>query len=114
MTIRTVLRSRLVEKHRLVLNVTLQRVAQRTTHICVRACQWKLSALIVVKRGRLPALVHMALGAAGNSILGGKLRAVRIAVTRLTIGGRTLELNFVRARLRFVTFVTRDSTMPAE
>lgn len=62
----------------------------------------------MVKGGRGPAQIHVAIPALGNSILGNKLAAVRICMAGFAILWRSLELNFVGAGERFVTFVTRD------
>jgi len=77
----------------------------------VRACQRKLSALVVVKRGWRPALIHVTLSAFGYAILSRKLAGVQIGVTGLTIFGRALELDFVCPGQSFVTFVTSDPAM---
>ena len=77
----------------------------------MRPYQWELSALVMIERRRRPPLIDVALRALRNSILCGKLRPVRIRVTTLAIGRRALELNLVRIRQRFVTFVTSHTAM---
>jgi len=80
----------------------------------VRSCQWELSAFIVVKGGRGPAPINVAISTLGNSILGNKLGAVRICVTGFAILWRSLELNFVGAGECLVTFVTRDAAVTSD
>ena len=111
MAIRAVFRRGFVEQNVLALDVSLQRVAHRATHICVSARQRELSTLVVVKRGGRPALIHVAITALGDSVLGGKLTAVRVCVAPLTILRGALELNFVRTGGHFVTFVARNCAM---
>src|SRR6266852_6233821 len=67
-----------VEQDWLALDIALQRVAHRTTHIRVAARQRELSAFVVVKRGGHPTLVHMAIPALRDSVLRRELAAVRI------------------------------------
>jgi hypothetical protein len=109
--VRAVLRGGFVEQHRLALNVSFRSVAHGAGHICVRPGQRKLGALVVVKRGRRPALVHVTIPAFRDAILGRKLAAVRIGVTRLTVYGCALKLNLMCVKLRLVTFVAGDSAM---
>ena len=114
MAVRTILRRRLVKQHRFVLDLALQRVTHCTTDICVRPCQGKRSALIVVERGRRPALVHMAVSALGYAVFSSKLARVRIGVAAFAILGRSLELNLVRIGGHFVTLVTCNRSMTPE
>lgn len=100
-----------IEQDRFALDFALQGVAHGAAHICVAARQRELRPFVVVKCGRRPPLVDMALRAFCISVLGGELAAVRIGVTRFTIRRRSLELNFVGTRGRFVTFVTSDRAM---
>ena len=51
----------------------------------------------MVKRGRGPPLVHVAILAFGNSVLGRKLGAMGVGVAAFTILRRAFELNFVGA-----------------
>ena len=111
MAVHAILQGGFVEQHGFALNLLFEPVAHGTAHVCVRACQGKLSAFIVVKRGRLPPLIHMAISAFHHSILGRKLAAVRIRVARFTIFRRAFELNLVGVRQRFVALPTCDSTM---
>lgn len=111
MAVRAVLRSGFIKQYRLALNVAFQSVTQSAGHIGVRPCQRELSALIVVKRRRRPALVHVAIATLRDAIPGGELGAVRIRVTGLTIFWRAFELNLMRGRLRLVTFLASDSAM---
>lgn len=114
MAIRAILRRRFVEQDRFTLDVVLQGVAHRAAHVGVAACQGELSALIVVKRGRGPALIHMAITALSDSILGNKLTAVLIRVAGFALFWRPFELNFVGAGESLVALVTSDSAMGAE
>ena len=68
----------------------------------------------MVKRGWGPALVHMAIPAFCDSVLGRELAAVRIRVAGFAILRRSFELNFVGAGERLVAFVARDPAMRAE
>ena len=111
MTAGTILWCGFVEENRLALHIALQGVTLRAADICVSACQRKLSALIVVKRRRRPTLVHVAVSALRDSILRGKLAAVHVRVTRITICRRSFELNFVIARGDFVTVRAADRAM---
>lgn len=103
-----------VEQDQLALNLALQRVTHRAGYICVAACQRELSALIVVKFGGGPALIHVAICAFCNSILGNELVGVWIRVARFAILWRPFELNFVGAGGCLVTFSARGAAMSAE
>ena len=84
-----------VEQDRLALDLALQRVAHRAAHIGVSARQRELRPFVVVKYGRRPPLVHVAIAALCDSVLGGELAAVRIGVAGFAFLWRSLELNFV-------------------
>lgn len=114
MTIRTIFRRGFVKQNQLALDLFLQRVAHRATNICVRSSQRELSAFIVVKCGRGPALIHMAIPALGDPVLSAKLTAVRICVAGFAIRWRSLELNFVRAREYFVAFAAGDAAVSSD
>ena len=111
MAIRAVLRRRFVEQNVLALDFALQRVAHGATHICVSARQGELRALVVVKRRGRPTLVHMAIPALGDSVLGGKLPGVRVRVAAFAILRRALELNFVRPGRHLMAFVACNRAM---
>src|SRR6202166_902318 len=93
-----------VEQDRLALNVALLCMTQRAAHIRVAACQRELSAFVMVKCGRRPALFQMTISALRDSVLGGKLAAVGIRVAAFAILGRALKLNFVGAGKQLVAF----------
>src|ERR1700722_11679754 len=112
--IRAILGRGIVEQDRLASDIALQRVAHRATHIRMAACQRELSAFVVVKHGGRPPLVHMAIRTFCDPSLGNKLAAVRIAVARFAIRGRSLELDFVGTGGHFVAFITCDSTMSSD
>ena len=114
MAIRAVLWRGFVEQNRLALDFALQGVAHRAAHICVAACQRELRALIVVKRGRGPPLIDMAISTLCDSVLGHKLAAVRIRVAGFAILRRSFELNIVGAGKHLVAFVTRHTSMRTE
>jgi len=114
MAIRAILWRGFVEQNRLALDLALHGVAHRATHIRVAARQWELSPLIMVKRGRGPSLVHVAIPAFGNSVLGHKLAAVRIRVAGFAILRRSRKLNLLGAGERLVAFAAGDSAMRAE
>lgn len=86
-------------------------MAHRAAHIGVASGQRELSAFIVVKRGRGPPLVHMAISALGDPVLGSKLASVRVRVAGFAILRRSFELNFVGAGECFVAFVAGDPAM---
>ena len=111
MAIRAILWRGFVEQNRLALDLALQRVAHRAAHIRVAARQGKLSALIVVKSRRGPPLIHMAIPALRDSVLGHKLAAVRIRMAGFAILRRSRKLNFVGAGERLVAFAARDAAM---
>ena len=111
MAVRTVLRGGLIKAHGFTLDFLFQFVAHVAGHVGVRPCQRKLSALIVVKRRRRPALVHVAVATLRDAIPGGELCAVRICVAGLAVFRRVFELNLMRGRLRLVTFAARDAAM---
>ncbi len=111
MTIGTIFWRGFVKQNQFALNFALQGMALCAAHICVRSCQRELSALIVVERRGRPALIHMAISTFCDSFLGNELAAVWICMTRLAIRRRSLKLNFVRTRGRFVTFITSDRAM---
>ena len=111
MAIHAILWRGFVEQDRLVLDIALQRVAHRATHIRVAARQRKLSALVMVKRGRRPALLDMAIPAFRDPVFGGKLATVRICMAGFAILRRPIELNLVGTGEHFVTFVTSDRAM---
>jgi len=69
MTIRAFFRRGFVKQNQLALDLFLQRVAHRATNIRVRSSQRELSAFIVVKGGRRPALIHVAIPALGDPVL---------------------------------------------
>jgi len=109
--IRAILWRGLVEQNRLALDLALQGVAHGATHVCVAARQRELCAFVVVERGRGPPLIHVAIPALGDSILGSELAAVRIRMAGFAILRRSLELNFVRAGERFVAFAAGHPAM---
>lgn len=111
MAIRAILRCGFIEQDGLALDLALQRVAHRAADIRVAARQRELGAFIVVKCGRRPALVHVAIRAFCDSVFGGKLAAVRIRVASLAILRRSLELNFVSAGKRLVAFAASGHAM---
>ncbi len=87
-------------------------MALRAAHIFVPSGQRKLRAFIVVKRGRRPPLVHMAILALGDpSVLGRELRPVRIRVASFALLRRPFELNLVRAGQHLVAFVAGHRAM---
>jgi hypothetical protein len=112
--VRTIFRRRLVKEYCFVLDFALQRMTPGATDICVRPCQGKLSALIVVERGRRPTLIHMAVPAPGDSVFRSELARVRIRVAGFAILRRSLELNLVRIGWHFVTLVTCNRSMTSE
>lgn len=114
MTIRAILWRGFVKKDQLVLNLVLQGVAHWAAHICVRPGQRELSAFIVVKRGRSPPLIHVAIPALRDPVLGSELAAVRIVMASFAIRRRSFELNFVGTSEHLVTFVTRDRAMSSD
>lgn len=114
MTIGTIFWRGFVKQNQFALNLALQGMALCAAHICVRPCQRELSALIVVERRGRPALIHMAISTFCDSVLGNKLATVRIRMTSFAIRRRSLELNFVGTRGRFVTFVTSDRAMSSD
>ena len=83
-------------------------MAHGAAHIFVGPGQGELSALIVVKIGRGPPLIHMAIPALCDSVLGHKLAAVRIRVAGFALLRCTLELNLVGAGEHLVAFAARD------
>ena len=113
MAIRTCLGRGLVKQCRLALYVPLLGVALGAGDIRMASGQWKLRALVMVKRRGSPALIDVAVRAFCHSVLGGKLRAVRIGVAALAIFRRPSKLNFVRTGERFVAFVARNRAMRA-
>lgn len=76
--------------------------------------QRELSAFIVVERRGRPALIHMAIPAFCDSVLGHKLAAVRIRVAGFAIRRRPFELNLMRAGKHFVTFATRNRAVSSD
>lgn len=114
MAIRAILRRGLIEQNRLALDLALQCMAHRASHICVAASQWELCAFIVIKGGRGPALIHMAVRAPGDPALCVKLAAVWIRVAGFAILRRSLELNFVGAREHFVAFAAGDAAVSSD
>ena len=73
--------------------------------------QCKLRTFIVIECRRRPALVHMAIRAFCYAILGGKLAAVRIRVTRFAIVWCSLELDFVRSGQGLVALAAHHDPM---
>ena len=112
MAIRAFLGRGLVKQNRFARNLLLQGVALRAAHIFVPSGQRELRALIVIKRGRRPPLVHMAILALGDpSFLGRELRPVRIRVAGFAFLRRPFELNLVGARKHLMAFVTGHRAM---
>lgn len=111
MAIRAIFRRGLVNQNQLALHFARRHVALLAGHIGVAARQRKLCALVVIKCGGRPALVHMAIHALGDSILGCKLAGVRIRVAGLAFFRRSLELNVVRAGRRFVALIAGNRAM---
>jgi len=111
MAIRAILRRGFVEQDRLALNFALQGVAHRAAHIRVAPRQRELRAFIVVKRGRSPPLVHMAIPTLCDPVFGCELAAVRVRVAGLAFLRCSLELNFVGAGGHLVAFAARDRAM---
>ena len=114
MAIRAGFGSGLVKQDRLALNVPLLSVALRAGYVCVATSQWKLRALVVVKGGGGPALIDVAIRALRDSILSGKLCAVRVRVATLAILRRACKLNFMRTGERLVAFVACNRAMCAD
>jgi len=112
--IRAILGCGFVEQDGLTLDLALQGVAHRATHICVSACQRELSAFVVVERGGRPTLIHVTIPALRDSIFRGKLAAVRICVAPFAILRRSLELNLLAARERLVAFVACNGAMSSD
>lgn len=56
----------------------------------------------------------MAISALGDTVLGGKLSAVRICVAAFAILGSTLKLNFMGTGKCLVAFVASDRAMCPE
>ena len=89
-------------------------------HIRVPARQRKLRSLVMIKRGRNPALVHMALRALRDRVpvlvfvLGGELAGVGIHVAGFALFRRALELNFVGAGEHLVAFAAGNSAMSTD
>ena len=96
MAIRAIFWSGFVEQNRFALNLALRRVTHRAAHICVGPRQRELSTFIVVERRGRPALIHVAIPAFCDPVLGHKLAAVRIRVAGFAIRRRTFELNLMR------------------
>lgn len=113
MAIRAVLWRGLVKENHFAQNLAFQGMTLGTAYIFVRPCQGELSALIVVECGRGPSLIHVAVRAFCHTVLGRKLRAMRIRVTSFTLLGSALELNIVGAGEHFVTIGTPDGPMAA-
>ena len=111
MTIHTIFGRWFEKQDRLALNLALQSVAHRTAHICVRSCQWELSAAIVVKCRRGPPQGHVAIPAFRASAGSRKLAAVRIGVTGFANRRRSLELNFAGTGRRLVALSTLRGAM---
>lgn len=111
MAIHAILWRGFVEVNRLALHFLLQSVAHGATHICVRAGQGELRALVVVKRGGRPPQIHVALGALRDPVLVGKLSAVRVGVAGFAIFRRPCKLNLVRAGKNFVALGASDIAM---
>lgn len=95
MTVRAIFRRGFVEQYQLALDLLLQHVAHRAAHIGVRSRQRELSSFIVVKCGGRPPLVDVAVCTFCDSVLRGKLAAVRVAMAGLAIRRRPLELYFM-------------------
>ena len=112
--IRAILGCGFVEQDGLTLDLALQGVAHRATHICVSACQRELSAFVVVERGGRPTLIHVTIPALRDSVFRGKLAAVRICVAPFAILRRSLELNLLAARERLVAFVACNGAMSSD
>jgi len=110
-TIRTILGRGFVDQDKFPLHFSLRHVALLAGNICVPACQRELRALIVVKRGWRPALIHMAIRAFGDSVLGRELAAVWIRMAGFAILGRSLELNVMSAGNGFVAVIAGRHAM---
>ena len=112
MTIRAIFGRRFVEQHLLPQDLLLQGVALGALHIRVPTRQRKLRLLVVVKRGRSPMLVHMAIRALRDRVpvlgLDGELAAVGIRVAGFALLRCTLELNLVGAGEHLVAFAARN------
>ena len=114
MAIRAIFWRRFVKQNQFALNLALCRMAHCAAHICVGPCQRELCSFIVVERRGRPALIHMAIPAFGDSVLGHKLAAMRIRVAGFAIRRRSFELNLMRAGKRFVTFATSNRAVSSD
>jgi len=111
MAVRAIFWRGLIDQDQLVQHLALRYMALFATHVSVASRQRELGSLVVIERGRRPVLVHMAIRALRDPVLGGKLARMRILVAAFAIFWRSLELNFVRAGQRFVALVAGHGPM---
>lgn len=115
MAIRARFGSRLVEEHQFPLNLTLQRVTHRASHIFVAAGERELRALVMIERGRGPALRGMAIRARSHArFCCHELSSMRVQVASFAILRRSLELNLMRPGDWFVTIGAGHRAMRSE
>lgn len=113
MTIRTLLRGRLVKQYGLALDLALQRVAHGASDVRMASLQWKIRPLVMIECRRRPSLHDVAVRAFGDFVFGLKLAAMGICMARFAVLRRSLELNVMRALNRLVAFVAGGGAMSA-
>jgi hypothetical protein len=102
---------RFVEQHGICFDQLRRRMALVARDVGVAAGERERRALVVVERGRHPALRIVALPAWSVPGTGLELAAVRFFVTRLTIQGRAFELDLVLSGQRFMALPARHRSV---
>ena len=119
MAVRAGLRRGLVKENRFSPNLFLQSMAHGAGHVLVGPRQRELGSFVMVKGGRRPVLVDMAVGALRNprlhsrliAVLGCELSSMRVHVALFAFLRSALELNFMGPGQSFVALAAGHPTM---